>query len=143
VARASRSNLEEYRLFHAYSRGVDGTLIVRDDKDRVSWVSLLARTSDRFGWRLWTYCLLTNHFHLVVEAAPDDLSRGMHRLNGIYAQTFNRRHKRTGHLFGDRFGVRAIDSKEQLVATCHYVRANPVRAGLCDEPDAWPWSAGF
>ena len=143
MARASRSDLAGYRFFHAYCRGVDGASIVRDDKDRLSWVSLLARTSDRFGWRLWTYCLLTNHFHLVVEAELDDLSRGMHRLNGIYAQSFNRRHKRTGHLFSERYGVRAIDSPKQLVATCAYVRANPVRVGLCDEPDGWPWSAGI
>ena len=143
VSRAPRSTLDEYRFFHAYCRGVDGMPIVRDDKDRLNWVSLLTRTSEQFRWRLWTYCLLTNHFHLVVEAALDDLSGGMHRLNGMYAQRFNRRHKRTGHLFSDRFGVRAIDNEKQLIGTCNYVRANPVRAGLCDEPEGWPWSAGF
>jgi REP-associated tyrosine transposase len=143
MPRVARSNLEEHRFFHAYCRGVDGTAIVRDDTDRLTWVSLLARTTDQFRWRLWTYCLLTNHFHLVVEAALIDLSGGMHRLNGMYAQRFNRRHRRTGHLFGERFGVRAIDNERQLVATCAYVRANPVRAGLCEAPEAWPWSAGL
>src|SRR5690349_18989732 len=126
MPRVARSNLEEHRFFHAYCRGVDGTAIVRDDTDRLTWVSLPARTTDQFRWRLWTNCLLTNHFHLVVEAALIDLSGGMHRLNGMYAQRFNRRHRRTGHLFGERFGVRAIDNERQLVATCAYVRANPV-----------------
>jgi REP-associated tyrosine transposase len=141
VSRSPRRNLAEYRFFHAYCRGVDGTEIFRDDTDRLNWVSVLARTVDRFHWQLWTYCLMTNHFHVVVEAQLDALSSGMHRLNGTYAQRFNRRHKRTGHLFQDRYAVRAIDNERRLVATCAYVLDNPVRAGLCDGADDWPWSA--
>jgi putative transposase len=141
MARGPRSNFDENRFFHVYGRGVDGTAIFRDDSDRLLWVSMLARTVDRFHWKLWTYCLMTNHFHLAVEAALDDLSRGMHRLNGVYAQRFNRRHKRTGHLFQGRFGLRAIEDETRLISTCEYIRNNPIRAGLCDCADDWPWSA--
>ena len=141
MPRTPRSVLGEYRFFHAYCRGVDGVSIFHDDADRLDWISLLVRTGERFRWRLWTYCLMTNHFHLVLETELEELSRGMHRLNGTYAQRFNRRHRRTGHLFQDRFAVRAITNERRLVATCAYVLDNPVRAGLCSSADDWPWSA--
>ena len=141
MPRSNRAMFADCRLFHVYCRGVNGATIFRDDDDRLLWVSLLARTVDRFSWTLWTYCLMSNHFHVVLEAGLDDVSRGMHRLNGTYAQRYNRRHKRRGHLFQDRFGLRAIDDETQLDNVCAYVRGNPVRAGLCDGPDDWPWSA--
>ncbi len=83
---------------------------------------------------------MTTHFHLVVEAPLAAVSTGMHRLNGPYAQRFNKRHGRTGHLFEGRFGVRVIESEEYLAAVCNYVIENPVRAGLCDHPAEWRWS---
>jgi putative transposase len=141
MPRAPRSNLADYRFFHAYGRGVDRVAICRDDADRYAWVSMLERTIDRFGWDFKTYCLMPNHFHVVVEAALHDLSRGMHQLNGIYAQRFNRRHDRTGHLFQARFGVRVIEEEDYLLEVCAYVLENPVRAGLCASADEWPWSA--
>jgi REP element-mobilizing transposase RayT len=140
VARPARSIYQGHRFFHAYSRGVDRMAISRDDGDRKTWVSLLARTTERFGWKVWTYCLMPNHFHLVVEAELDDLSDGMHWLNGVYAQRFNRRHKRTGHVFQGRFNVRVIADEARMLPTCEYVLDNPVRAGLCDCAEEWPWS---
>jgi putative transposase len=84
---------------------------------------------------------MTNHYHLVVEATLIMLSGGFHRLNGIYAQTFNLRHGRHGHLFGDRFWSATIESEEHLQDACRYVVFNPVRAGLCEQPEEWRWSA--
>src|SRR5437763_124370 len=109
MPRVTRSNFSEHRFFHAYARGVDRSAISRDDFDRVAWVGLLERAVDRFVWTFHAYCLLPNHFHLVVESALSDLSRGMHHLNGVYAQRFNRRYGRTGHLFEGRFSVSAIE----------------------------------
>jgi len=129
-------------FFHAYARGVDRMAISRDDADRVAWVALLERTAKRFAWTCHAYCLMPNHFHLVVETELDDLSRGMNRLNGIYAQRFNLRHERSGHLFQGRFSVRAIEDEAYLTDACAYVLDNPVRAGLCESPEDWPWSAG-
>jgi len=140
MPRGPRSTFEEYNLFHAYSRGVDRMAISRDDADRIAWVSLLERTIDRFELGLKAYCLMPNHFHLVAEAPLPDLSGGMHWLNGLYAQRFNRRHDRTGHLFQGRFGLRVVKDETGLVDTCEYVRANPVRAGLCSCVEDWPWS---
>ena len=140
MARIRRSSLPEQGFFHAYTRGVDRVAISRDDADRSAWVALLEHTIDRFEWNCHVYCLMPNHFHLVVEADLERLSRGMHRLNGLYAARFNRRHERTGHLFQARFGVRVIEDERYLGDACEYVLANPVRAGLCELADDWPWS---
>ena len=142
MARGPRSNFAEYGFFHAYARGVDRMAISRDDADRVAWVALLERTIDRFEWTFHAYCLMPNHFHVVVESELTHLSSGMHHLNGIYAQRFNRRHERSGHLFEGRFSLRAIDDETYLDGARAYVLDNPVRAGLCESADDWPWSAG-
>jgi REP element-mobilizing transposase RayT len=84
---------------------------------------------------------MPNHYHLVVATLRSNLSDGLHRLNGVYAQRFNQRHKRTGHLFGDRFSSHVVDSEDHLAAACEYVLENPVRARLCERADEWPWSA--
>jgi len=127
-------------IFHAVTRGVDGVAIFRTETDRHLFLKLLGDVVSRQDWVVHVFCLMTNHYHLVVEALQDDLSRGFHRLNGVYAQGFNRRYARTGHLFGDRFWSCEIESDEQLADTCRYVLANPVRAGLCRTVDAWHWS---
>jgi len=90
-------------IYHVTTRGVARMPIVADDADRERWSSLLRRCTARFRWKVHAHCLMTNHFHLVVEATLDDLSLGMHRLNGVYAQRFNERHDRVGHLFQERF----------------------------------------
>jgi putative transposase len=83
---------------------------------------------------------MTNHYHLIVEAEQPDLSRGMQRLNGRYAQLFNQRHGRDGHLFRGRYSAYVIDRESRLENSCRYVLENPVRAGLCKQPSDWPWS---
>ena len=83
---------------------------------------------------------MTTHYHLVVEGAREALSRALQRANGHYAQLANSARGRTGHLFGDRFAVRVIEDEEYLLASVRYVLLNPVRAGLCERPEDWPWS---
>ena len=126
--------------YHVGTRGVDGTPIFRSDDDRRFFLRLFADVVQRHDWLVHVFCLMTNHYHLVVEALRDELSAGCHRLNGVYAQTFNRRYRRKGHLFGDRFWSGLIEDDEELQDTCAYVLANPVRAGLCEQPADWPWS---
>jgi len=96
---------------------------------------------DRFPLTCHIYCLMPNHFHLVLEGKLDNVSAGMHQLNGLYATRFNRRHERTGHLFQGRFGLRVIEDESYLEDACRYVLENPVRAGLCERAEDWPWSA--
>lgn len=85
-------------------------------------------------------CLMPNHYHLVVECRRVTLSRALHRVNGIYAEEFNAKYARNGHLWGDRFALRQIRDEDHLHAACAYVLANPVRAGLCQTVADWPWS---
>jgi len=130
-----------YGIYHLTSRGVDGRAIFMDDDDRLLFVQLLLRVSRRFGWTLHAYCLMGNHFHLIVECGQPGLSRGMERLNGLHAAGFNSRHRRVGHLFQRRYESRLIDDAAYFEEACRYVYANPVRAGLCTRPETWPWSA--
>ena len=127
--------------FHVYARGVADTPVFVDTEDRLSFLSLLLAVRRRYGWRLDTLCLMTTHYHFVLESARDRLSAGMQWLNSVYAQNFNRRYARRGHLFGGRFGSRVIEDEEYLRAVCDYVLLNPVRAGLCERASDWPWSA--
>ncbi len=127
-------------FFHVTGRGVDKVTIYRDVEDFRTFATLLASAIRRSGWDPHAACLMTNHFHLVIESTVDQLSRGIQWLDGLYAQIFNRRWGRTGHLFGERFRSKPILDEEQLVETCRYVVLNPVRAGLCERAEDWPWS---
>jgi putative transposase len=83
---------------------------------------------------------MPNHYHLVVDTTVESLSHGLHRLNGDLARSFNDRYERWGHLFGDRFATYVIRDEEHLYRACEYVLNNPVRAGLCEYAEDWPWS---
>ncbi len=139
LVRGRRSELPD-GIFHVTTRGVDSCLIYRDELDRISFLRLFANVVERFRWRTYAFCLMGTHYHIVLETARARLSDGAQRLNGVYAQRFNRRHGRTGHLFGDRFASWVVDDEDHLAAACRYVLENPVRAGLCDSPEQWRWS---
>jgi putative transposase len=126
--------------YHIGTRGVDDTPIFRDDHDRRFFLSHFAAVVRWNDWRVHVFCLMTTHYHIVVECLREQLSTGVHRLNGDYAQRFNNRHDRRGHLFGDRFWSGLIEDDEEFVTVCEYVLANPVRAGLCAHARDWPWS---
>jgi REP element-mobilizing transposase RayT len=127
-------------FFHVVSRAVFGAEIYVDDVDRRRFLKLLEDCERRVRWRCAAYCLMTTHYHLVVEARTQQLSVGMQLLNGRYALGFNQRHKRFGALFAERYSVRVVASEEHLFEACAYVVLNPVKARLCDRADEWPWS---
>jgi putative transposase len=139
MARIPRSALPD-GAYHLTSRGVDGAPIVCDDLDRLFLVGLIRGTVLTLDWLCHAWCLLTNHFHLVIEAPRASVSAGMKRINGLHAQRFNHRHSRRGHLFQDRFAARVIEDDDYLEAVCRYVLANPVRAGLTKRAEDWRWS---
>ena len=139
MARQLRCELPD-GVFHVTTLGVDETGIYRDDVDRVAFLRLLKLCVERFEWLVHVFCLMTTHYHLIVETTTEELSRGLHLLNGAHALRFNKRHGRKGHLFGDRFASWVIEGDEYFEAACRYVLENPVRAGLCERPSEWPWS---
>jgi putative transposase len=128
-------------VWHITARGNERRDIVRDDHDRRTFVELLGRCVQKYAWILHTWTLMDNHYHLVVEVPEANISRGMQWLNGCYAQRFNRRHGRVGHLFQGRFKGILLDSDEYLLRLCRYVVLNPVRAGMVSRPEEWPWSS--
>ena len=106
-----------------------------DDLDREAWFKLFVEVERRFRWKVHAWNLLDNHFHLLVETTQPELSRGMQRLNGVYAMRFNRRYARSGHLFQGRFESRVIEGERHLGAVVEYILENATRVGL----RGWPW----
>ena len=126
--------------YHVIVRAVEGAALFRDSDDSRLFVRLLGRTITKHGWRLHAYCLMTTHSHAVIETPAPNLARGMQNLNGRYAQMFNERHGRSGHLVHSRYTAVVIESEEQYAAAVRYIWLNPVRAGLCERAEEWPWS---
>jgi putative transposase len=132
---------QEGGYWHLTQRGNERRPIFLDDDDRRVFLQLLAATAKRFRWRVLTYVLMTNHYHLVSQTPGLTLSRGMHALNFRYAQYFNRKYKRCGHLFQGRFGSILIEESDYLNEVMRYVVLNPVRAGMVRHPAEYEWSS--
>lgn len=128
-------------VYHVTSRGNGRAAIFLEDADRHLFLDLLGHTIDRFRWRCYAYCLMPNHYHLVVETPTPNLARGMRHLNGVYTQRFNRRHGRVGHVFQGRYKAIIVQRDAHLLELCRYVVLNPVRARLVERVREWPWSS--
>jgi len=128
-------------LYHLTSRGDRQEDIFVDDADREEFLSVLGCVVERFGWRLYAYCLMGNHYHLMVETPKGNLSKGMRQLNGVYTQRVNRRHARVGHVFQGRFKAILVDKQSYLLELSRYVVLNPVRAKMVKDPGRYRWSS--
>lgn len=128
-------------VYHITSRGDRREDIFIDDDDRAGFLALLGEVCHRFTWVVHAYCLMTDHYHLVVETPAGNLSKGMRHLNGVYTQRFNRRHERVGHVFQGRYKAIVVDKEGYLLELSRYVVLNPVRAGMVNVAGAWPWSS--
>ena len=128
-------------VVHVTSRGNRRQDVYTDLIDRHRWLSDLGEACKRFDVRCLGYCQMRNHYHLLLWAELAELSGALHRLNGVYAQWFNRRHGLDGHLFQDRFHGVAVTSDAHLLMLFRYVLMNPVRAGVCSAPAEWRWSS--
>ncbi|NWF91544.1 MAG: transposase [Syntrophaceae bacterium] len=128
-------------VYHVTSRGNGRNRIFRDDQDREIFLSSLEDVVTRYNWLCHAYCLMDNHYHLVVETPDGNLSIGMRQLNGVYTQRYNRRHHKTGHLFGGRFKAILVEKGDYLLELCRYVVLNPVRAKVVEKPELWRWSS--
>jgi len=131
----------EGAVYHVTSRGNARADIYLSDDDREIFLGVLGHVVERFGWLCHAYCLMTNHFHLMIETPQANLSRGMRQLNGMYTQRFNRKHGRVGHVFQGRFKSIVVDKDAYLVELSRYIVRNPVAAGMVDDVGDWPWSS--
>ncbi|MBP6250076.1 MAG: transposase [Leptothrix sp. (in: Bacteria)] len=128
-------------VYHVTSRGDRREPIYRDDEDREAHLAIIAQAMARFDAQVLAYCLMGNHFHLVLQTRQANLSRLMRHVNGVYTQAFNRRHALGGHLFRGRFRAVLVDREAYLIALCRYVERNPVAAGLVPVAREWLWSS--
>jgi REP element-mobilizing transposase RayT len=123
------------------ARGNRKSTIFHDDDDRWRFLSIVARAVAAYNLLILAMCLMSNHYHIVLETPEGNLSRAMHFINGVFAQRSNRRHRQTGHVFEGRFRSLIIQRESYLMRAARYVVRNPVRAGLVHEAAAWPWSS--
>ena len=128
-------------IYHVTSRGNAQASIFLDDIDRSTFLSILGLTMRRFNVICHAYCLMTNHFHLLLETPDANLSKAMRQFNSVYTQTFNRRHGRVGHVLQGRFKSIVVDREAYLLELCRYIVLNPVRAGMVKEPGKYLWSS--
>jgi REP element-mobilizing transposase RayT len=123
------------------SRGNAKMRIFLDDADYRQFVYLLGDVVEEFAIECWNYCLMPNHYHATLQPTQPNLSQAIRRLNGVYGHWWNRRHQRVGHVFQGRFKAQVVDHDGYLLALSRYVVMNPVRAGLVETPEKWPWSS--
>ena len=128
-------------LYHVTARGDRREDIFEDDQDRHTFLATLEQVISQFNWTCYAWCLMDNHYHLLIQTPDGNLSKGMRQLNGVYTQASNRRHRRVGHLFQGRFKAILVDSDAYLLELARYVVLNPVRAGMVKKPENWAWSS--
>ncbi len=126
-------------IFHVTTHSVWTSVLFGDDIDRMSLLIDFARFVRKYDWTCIEFCLLTNHYHLLIETRDASLSDGMQEINFRHAVRFNARHKLKGHVVDGRFSAKRIESESHLLTTYRYIARNPVDAGLCDGPADWPW----
>lgn len=128
-------------LYHVTSRGNGRCSVYSDNDDRESFLKILHLVVDRYRWLCHAYCLMDNHYHLMIETPEGNLSQGMRHLNGVYNQAYNRRHGLVGHLFQGRFKAILIEKDSYLLQLCRYIVQNPVAAHLTKTAREWQWSS--
>jgi REP element-mobilizing transposase RayT len=128
-------------IYHVTSRGDRQEDIFLDDDDRLIWLENFAQVCSRFNWRCHAWCLMDNHYHIVIETIEGNLSQGMRQLNGVYTQKSNRKHSRVGHVFQGRYKAILVQKDSHLLELARYVVLNPVRARMVNNVIDWPWSS--
>src|SRR5215813_1244417 len=128
-------------VYHVAARGEGEQGLFADDHDRLEFLSLLAKEVRQQRWLLYAFCLLKDHYQLLLETPEPNLVRGMRRLNGVYTQAFNRRHGRMGHLLQGRYKAVLVEKEAYLMDLACYVVTSPVRANLARSAQRWHWSS--
>jgi len=128
-------------LYHVTSRGDRREDIYEDDTDRRVFLDLFSDVCESYNWDCHGYCLMSNHYHLLIETPEPNLTHGMRQLNGVYSQKYNHRHKKVGHVFQGRYVSILVDKESYLLELTRYIVLNPVRANMVSHVSDWPWSS--
>ncbi len=127
--------------YHIMNRGLAYQAIFTDRPDRLGFLALLEECHRMWGMRVLAYCLMDNHYHLLIQTPDANLSRIMRHIDGLHTQRYNRKHGRDGPLFRGRYKSIVIDAEEYLLGVARYIHHNPVAAGLAPSPEKYPWSS--
>lgn len=128
-------------LYHVCSRGDRQEPIFDGENDQKMFLDVLGEAAPKYDLLFLAYCLMGNHYHLVMQTRQPNLSDAMRFINGVYTQRYNRRHSTCGHVFQGRFFAGLVEREDYLIESCRYVELNPVRAKLVQDPHEWPWSS--
>ncbi|WP_126455863.1 REP-associated tyrosine transposase [Sulfuriflexus mobilis] len=128
-------------LYHVTARGDGQEDIYLNAADREQFYTVLGEVCDRYNWVIHAYCLMDNHYHLLIETPDKNLSKGMRHLNGVYTQRFNHTHGRVGHVFQGRYKAILVEKDAYLLELARYIVLNPVRARMVRAAKEWPWSS--
>jgi putative transposase len=128
-------------VYHVMSRGDARKSITRSQNDKPLFLEVLNEAREKYNIFIHGYCLMTNHYHLLIETPDGNLSMAMRHINGVYTQRSNARNKTIGHIFQGRYKAILVDKDEYLLCLCRYIELNPVRAGLVASPEEWAWSS--
>jgi REP element-mobilizing transposase RayT len=128
-------------IYHLFARSVSCRPLFPDSYAHRSFLRLTGITADRYGWHVLAYCVMTTHYHLLVQIEESNLARGMQWLNGVYGASLNTIERNRGHVFGARYGSSPITTDPYFLEVVRYIALNPVRVGLCVEPADWPWGS--
>lgn len=128
-------------VYHISAYGVDRIQTFINDDDRDMFLKVFAATSAKLQWICHGFCLMNDHYHLLIETPEANLSKGMRQLNGVYTQHFNRSYNRVGPLFQGRFKSILVEKETYLLDLARHIILNPVRLGIVEKPSLWPWSS--
>jgi REP element-mobilizing transposase RayT len=128
-------------FYHITSRGNERRVVFKSERDRGKFLSYLGSATERYAAIVHVYCLMDNHYHLLLETPAGNLSQIMHHINGAYTTYYNTKRERSGHLFQGRYKAILIEADEYAKELSRYIHLNPVRAGMCAHPEEYPWSS--
>jgi len=131
----------EHAFYHVISRGNTRSRIFKKDRDRKKFLEYLQAINDKYSIKIHAYCLMGNHYHLLLETPQGNLSKAMHKLNTSYTNFYNYHHKRSGHLFSGRYRAILVEKDNYAQVLSAYIHLNPVRAGIVTKPDEYEWSS--
>lgn len=132
---------EENAIYHVMSRGNNREPILSSEEDKIRYLETLKRYKERYQIQIYAYCVMDNHVHVIIDSNGQDISKIVHGINVSYAQYINRKYKRCGHIFQDRFKSEIIDNDEYMLTASQYIHDNPVRAGMTKTAKEYKWSS--
>jgi REP element-mobilizing transposase RayT len=128
-------------MYHIISRGNGRMTIFHNDKDRKKFIEFLERVVKKYNWIIYAYCLMGNHYHMLLETPDANMVPGMKQLNQFYSQFYNWKRRRIGSVFQGRYASWLVEKESKFLDNCRYIVNNPVEAGLAEHPSQWPWSS--